>query len=80
MRFHIYSVVTVVVGLISQVAAAHEGHGHADFQQGPVHYLASPQHALPWLLAIVALVGFSFAYAGAKRLKAQRAKNRDPLA
>ena len=79
MRFQIHAVMAVAGGMMSQVAAAHEGHGHADFQQGPVHYFASPQHALPWLMAMAALVGFRFAYLGAKRRKTQRAKNHNPL-
>lgn len=44
----------VATGLLSPEALAHEGHGHPAHQDGVIHYLVNPSHALPVVLTCAA--------------------------
>lgn len=59
MRRGILAAAMVVTCLQSTVAVAHEGHGHASWQTGVMHYVLNPVHAIPVLLVgcVALLVG-----------------------
>ncbi len=56
----LFAVGLILLGLVTP-AEAHPGHGSIDSSH-PLHYLADPAHATPWMIvftaAIMALVAF----------------------
>jgi len=64
------SLIAVLLVVFSIVTGqAHEGHGHEN-PLSPGHYIANPEHALPIVLTLIAvLVGGWFIYKTTARVK-----------
>lgn len=54
----------------ASVTIAHEGHGHPEMQTGLMHYVSSPVHLVPVLLA-AAVISCAAAY-GFRRVRSSR--------
>lgn len=66
---------TVLFSVCTQIASAHEGHGHPDLQHGPAHYLASPHHFMPWMAGITVAGGIGIVVFRCLLVKKSTARN-----
>jgi hypothetical protein len=65
----------VTAAFIAHTAAvmAHPGHGSPQHASGATHYVANPEHALPWIAAVVvAIAAFRYVRSARNNASAQQ--------
>jgi len=65
-----FSLSICAFAMLSRVVHAHAGHGDPSDSTGIVHYLTSPMHALPLLVAAVVATAIAFVVMRNRRLSA----------